>query len=124
MQVSIRIQGLNKVIRGLTKLGVSLDDLRPMFTDIAREASGHVRSETPRRSGRLAASVRPSASARRAVVRAGGAAAKYAGPINYGWPSRGIAPAGFMQKGSDAIEPKVIPALEDGISTIIREAGL
>lgn len=120
----IRITGLNKVVRGLREFGVTLDELRPAFSDLADDAKGLIQTQTPKRTGRLAGSLRSSKSATRAVVRAGGAARPYAGPINYGWPSRGIAPSLFMQKGSEQIEPKVVPRLEKELNEIARRAGI
>ena len=78
----------------------------------------------PKRTGRLAASVRGSRAKNKAVVMAGRASVVYAGPINYGWPARKIAASGFMQKADEVMAPKALQALEDAIESKIKSKGL
>ena len=58
------------------------------------------------------------------MVTAGRASVPYAGPINYGWPARNIAPSGFMQKADQVMQPRAIQMLETEVNEQIRKRGL
>jgi hypothetical protein len=100
------VEGLDNLVRTLGRAGHDLDDLkdanRRAGEIVAREGS----ARAPRRSGKLAASVRPARQARRARVSAGGARVPYAGPIHWGWQARHIAPDPFIAWGAQATEPQ------------------
>lgn len=123
-RVGFRVQGLNQVVRAVQQMGLEVDDLKDAFAKIADEAAQTASSFAPRKSGRLAADIRGNRAKSKAVVTAGRASVPYAGPINYGWPKRGIEAAGFMQKADQAMQPRALSALEDEINRKIRERGL
>lgn len=120
----VRITGLREVVRGLEKMGVEVDDLKDAFAPIAAEgaeiAAGFVQS----RSGKLAGSLRGNRAKNRAVITAGGARARYAGPQNYGWRRRNIEPQGFMQKADQVLQTRSRVLLEDALNSAIRRSGL
>lgn len=116
-----RVEGLNSVVRAVQQLGLELEDLKDVFAEIAERGAQAVESHVPRRSGRLAADVRGNRAKSKAVVTVGRSSVPYAAPINYGWPARGIEPAGFLQKGDEEMQPIAVQLLEDGINSKIRE---
>lgn len=120
----VRVEGLGRLTRDLEALGLEVEDLKDAFSSIAREGADVASRFAPRRSGRLAASIRGNRAKSKAVVTAGRARVPYAGAINYGWPKRGIAPSLFMQKTDEVMRPKALAALEDAINLKIRERGL
>ncbi|MFT4189844.1 MAG: hypothetical protein QM621_14865 [Aeromicrobium sp.] len=120
----VQVEGLASLVRRLQALGLAVDDLKDAFSTIAGEAAEAVSRHAPRKSGRLAADVRGNRAKAKAVVRAGRAAVPYAGPVNYGWPARHIAPAMFMQRGEAEYMPRAVGRLEDEIDTQIRKRGL
>ena len=120
----VQVTGLNAVVRELQALGVTVDDLKGAFSTIADEGASLAAGFAPKRSGRLAASIRGNRAKNKAVVVAGGRAAQYAGPINYGWPRRNIAASGFMQRADAALQPRVLGRLETEIDNAIRRSGL
>jgi len=122
--VPVRVEGLNKVVRDLLKLGLEVEDLKDAFSGIAAEGAELASSFAPKRSGRLAASVRGNKAKNKAVVMAGRASVPYAGPINYGWPKRGIAASSFMQRADEVLQPKALQAITDALDEKIREKGL
>lgn len=124
MPNGVRVEGLNKVVRDLQKLGVEIDDLKGTFADIAEEGARLAGRFAPHRSGALKRTVRGNRAKNKAVVIAGRAKVKYAGAINYGWPSRGITPSLFMQRADQALQPRAVQMLETGLSQAIRKAGL
>jgi hypothetical protein len=120
----VRIDGLNRVVRDLPGLGLDISDLKDAFSDIAAEGARLASSFAPKRTGTLAASVRGNRAKNKAVVAAGKARVPWAGPINYGWRARGIAPSRFMQKADEAMQPRALAELENAIEKKIREKGL
>lgn len=101
-----KVEGLDNLIRTLHRAGADIEDLkdanRAAGEIVAREGS----ARAPRRTGKLAASVRPARQVRRARVSAGGARVPYAGPIHWGWQARNIAPNPFISWGAQATEPQ------------------
>ena len=120
----VRVEGLNKVVRDLQKLGLEVEDLKEAFSGIAAEGAELASSFAPKRSGRLAASVRGNKAKNKAVVMAGRASVPHAGPINYGWPKRGIAASSFMQRADEVLLPRALEAITDALDEKIREKGL
>lgn len=120
----MRVDGLRETVRDLEKAGLGVDDLKAVFGAIAKEARSLAVGFAPRRSGKLAGSIRSSAAKNYATVSAGGARAPYAGPINYGWPKRHITGAGFMQKADAAIRPHVLRDLVTAVDRLLRETNL
>lgn len=135
----VRVEGLNALTRNLQALGLDIDDLKDAFSQIAAEGARLAASFAPRLSGRLAASVRGNKAKNKAVVSAGKARVKWAGSVNYGWPSPskyqgkprvrggwpvGIVGSSFMQRADEAMRPRAIAELEQSIEKKIRERGL
>ena len=116
-----RVQGLTSVVRALQQMGLDVDDLKDAFSKIAAEGAREAASFAPRRTGRLAGDVRGNRAKSKAVVTAGRASVPYAGPINYGWRARGIAPSLFMQKADQRMQPRALQLLEDEINRKIKE---
>ncbi|GAA4698265.1 hypothetical protein [Nocardioides nanhaiensis] len=119
-----KVEGLNQVVRALQEIGFETDDLKDAFSRIAQEGAQIAAQEAPKRSGRLSGDVRGNRAKSKAVVAAGRSSVPYAGPINYGWRARGIAPNPFMQRTDNRMAPKAIDMLEDEINKQIRARGL
>lgn len=120
----VRVEGLNRLVRDLQALGLDVDDLKDVFSDIAAEGARLASSFAPRRTGALAASIRGNRSKNKAVVAAGRAKVPYAGAINYGWPRRGIEASLFMQRADEVMRVRAVEMLDDGIKRKINERGL
>lgn len=123
-RAGFRVEGLTQVVRALQQMGVDVDDLKGAFSKIADDAAQAAASFAPRKSGRLAGDIRGNRAKSKAVVTAGRSSVPYAGPINYGWPKRGIEPAGFMQRADQVMQPRALDALEDEINRAITRRGL
>lgn len=122
--MAVKITGLNQVVRDLAALGVELDDMKDVMAAIATEGSKVMARFVPKKSGALRSTVRGNRAKARAVVTAGRAKVPYAGPINYGWPARGIQPANFTGRTDAVMEPKALQMLDNGIQQLIRKKGL
>lgn len=120
----VRVSGLRRLIAELEGLGLDVQDLKGAMAAVAAEGARYAAGFAPRRSGALAQSVRGNRGKNRAVVAAGRAAVRYAGPINYGWPKRNIAASGFMQKADMKMRPRALRLLEAEIRKSIVKRGL
>lgn len=124
LQGGVRVTGLAEVVRELRSVGADLDDLKDVFAGIAEKGARLASTFAPKRSGRLAASVRGNRAKNKAVVTAGRGSVPYAGPINYGWPRRNIRASGFMQQADEQLRDEAVRDLTRGIEDVIRKAGL
>lgn len=84
---------------------------------VANMVASDARGLAPKLTGRLAASLKGSATQRRATVRS---TLPYAGPIHWGWPKRNIKPQPFIQqtveRGGDRYADEVFDALDRALS--------
>lgn len=116
----IVVTGEDQVARALAGLGSDVENPRAM-QDIASQAVSALSAASPRRSGRLAASWRPTVTQGRAAAES---VVAYAGPVTYGWPKRNIEAARINERADQAIEPSAVQALENDINDSIRRRGL
>lgn len=121
---SVKVEGLNQTLTALQRFGVEVQDLKDVMADIAAEGARLASSFAPRRSGRLATTIRGNKAKAKAIVIAGRAKVPYAGAINYGWPKRGITPALFMQKADAQLAPRAVEMLDKGLDEVARKVGL
>lgn len=86
----MRVDGARELRRTLRQLGgpeiIAL--VKEEHKAIGRTVEEAAEAIAPRRTGRLATSMRSSGTNTMAVVRAGGARVPWAGPVHWGWPSR------------------------------------
>lgn len=115
-------RGMATLARTLKKAGADMQDLKASYRRAADAVQPAVVGHTPKRSGKLAGSIRAGATQRAGVVRAGGGRVKYAGPINYGWPGHNIEPAHFLQSGLEdkqaEVEDIFAQAIEKALSQV------
>jgi phage gpG-like protein len=122
--MTLKVDGLRQLTRDLEAAGVQVADLRAAFGGIAKEAATLAAGFAPRRSGRLAASIRASSAKNYATVSAGNSRVPYAGAINYGWRRRNITGASFMQRADVAIRPHVLSDLVTAVDKLLRDKDL
>jgi uncharacterized protein YcsI (UPF0317 family) len=113
-EIGIRIEGLDALVRSMRKAGVDISELKEAHIRAAAIVADRAAELAPRRSGRLAGSVRPAKQAKRARIQAGSAKVPYANPIHWGWPSRNIASQPFLSDAAQQTEAEWTAAyLED-----------
>lgn len=122
--IGVRVEGLTKVVRGLQQMGVEVEDLKDAWGRIAEEVKPDYQRVTPYRTGRLRGDYRTSKAKGKANLYVGRASVPYAGPINYGWAKRNIAPANFVQRGDVTAAPKASRSLEEEISRLVARLNL
>lgn len=123
MADSLEVKGLRETIRTLEKFGAEVADLKAAFKRIGTLVSNEAKSLVPKRTGKLASTIKPSNTKNKSVIRAG-AGIKYAGPINYGWRRRGITPSYFMERAVTAKQGEVKEQLDAELHGLIRGLGL
>ena len=119
---TVRILGLDRLVRTLRKAGADLDDMKTANRKAGEIVADAARARAPRRSGKLAGSIRPARQAKRARVSGGGARLPYAGPIHWGWPSRGIAAQPFISEAATDTEPQWLPAIRTNLRVTFQHA--
>lgn len=124
MPTGTRVTGLRQVLRDLSQLGLDVDDFKETFGKISARGASIAAGLVNSRTGRLAGTVRGNRAKNKSVVSAGRSAVRYAGPQNYGWPRRNIAPQRFMQKADEQLQPEIVPMLEAELNDKIRKHGL
>ena len=118
---TVRFVGLKSTIRQLKALDVAIVPvIKRMHLEAAEKVAVTARARAPRRSGRLAGSIRPSGTQTGAAVRAGGARVPYAGPIHFGWRARNIEPNPFLYDALDARRDTTIAAYERQLRALVE----
>jgi hypothetical protein len=119
--LTLKVEGVAALEGRLRKTGLRLSDLD--FTNIANEGLRLAAQYAPKRSGTLAGSLKGRAFKSKAVIRAGSKKVPYAAPINYGWRSRNIEPALFLQKADEQLKRSAPKDLQRQVATLIRRQG-
>ncbi|MBA8812428.1 HK97 gp10 family phage protein [Frigoribacterium faeni] len=120
--MTVKVEGLNKTIRALRQSGADMQDMKDLMHEIGTLIVNA--AQPPVKSGALAGSIRAGRGATKAVVRAGGVKAKYAGVQNYGWPARNIPGTRFLNEAAEAQKGNAISTLDQGIGEILRRNDL
>lgn len=118
-QPQVKVTGLPAVRRTLRQLDLGTDDLKAANAAAASIVAAAAAARAPRRSGRLAASIRGNRAVGRATVKAGGAALPYAGPVHYGWPAHGIEPNPFVIDAAQATQPVWLAAYQADLDRLL-----
>lgn len=118
----VRIEGLNKVIRSMSKAGADAQDMKDLMHEIGMLVVSA--AHPPALSGTLAGTIRAGRGKTKAVVRMGGARAPYAGVIEYGWAARNISKAGTLEAALTSQQGAAVAKLDDGIGAILRKNDL
>lgn len=120
-EIGYRLEGGRELRSALKAAGADLGELREAHRRASDIVAAYASTIAPRRTGTLAASVRPGATQRAGVVRAGRATVPYAPPIHWGWPARGIRGDPFVSVAAQATEPRWLPVYLAEIDRITRE---
>jgi len=115
----LEVKGGRELRRALKSVEGGLEDLKTLHGAAATVVVQAAGSTVPRRTGRLAGSIRGSGTKTMAVVRAGGARIPYGGPIHWGWPARNIAPQPFLTEAAQNTEDSWEAIYADGVQRLI-----
>ena len=120
--VRIRVEGLGKTLRAMSKAGADAEDMKDLMHGIG---SMVIQAATPPTvTGTLAGTLRAGRGKTKAVIRAGGARAPYAGVTHYGWPARNITPQPFLTDALQRQQAGVLRELDAGIGRLLEKNNL
>jgi HK97 gp10 family phage protein len=80
----VKVVGLNKVVRNLSKLGTDSEDLKDAFQKVGQHGVRQAKLAAPAESGTMKASIRASRRKNSSYIRMGNARAFYARFVEYG----------------------------------------
>lgn len=120
--VSMRVVGLSRTVRQLERAGAGAGELRDLMQAIGQLVVDA--ADAPTDTGTLATTVRAGRGKTKAVVRAGGARAPYAGVVHYGWPERGITAQPFLTDALQNRRAAILAALDEGIGALLARHDL
>jgi HK97 gp10 family phage protein len=119
----VRVKGLREVVRSLERLGVEAKDLKGAFKRIGALIQHDAQTLAPEKTGRLAASIRPSNTKNKSVIRAGGAKVPYAGVQHYGG-YHNIEAKPFLTDAVSRNQSKAVDLMDEELNRLIRSLGL
>ena len=120
----VKVTGDEQVRAQFKALGFKARDLERAFAQIGSEVVSDARALAPKVTGRLAADIRANRAKTRASISVGRASVPYAGPVNYGWPRRNIAPSMFMNRAADDKADSAAVQLAREMQRLIDSVGL
>ncbi len=120
--VRLRVEGFGKTLRSMSKAGADASDMKDLMHTLGQVVISA--AQPPRKDGTLAGTLRAGRGKTKAVVRAGGARAPYAGVIHYGWPAHNIEANPFLIDALRATRPQILAGLDKGLGELLRKNNL
>lgn len=118
-QVSVR--GVRELARSLRQFEGGVADLRDANEKVGKIVAEDAKRRVPRRSGKLAGTIRATRAPHRVKIGAGGARAVYGPVIHWGWPARHIRRSAFLTEAAAATRPQWIDAYTADIDRLTRK---
>lgn len=116
-----QVEGGRQLRKSLRDAGDNLTDLKIVHGQAAAVAARRVEARAPRRSGRLAATIRGAGTKTAGIVRAGNnSKVPYAPVIQWGWGRRHIKANPFATLGAQESESTWLPLYERYVETTIN----
>lgn len=130
-EAGITVEGAAQLRRTLRRAGSDLKDLKDANAKAAKIAAQASAALAPKRSGRLAATIRSSGTKTQGILRAGAARAPYANAVHWGrkwWPNKTspratrstMRPQPFLSDGARNSEGQWIRVYEQDLEEIIH----
>ena len=120
MSGELVVTGQAEVAAGFAELERSLDDLSEVNRRVLGPLIPEVRARTPIRTGALAMSWSLATDKESGSIESG---LRYAGPIEFGVPSRGIEAQRMVRDTIESNERAIVQGYEDAIADRARAAG-
>jgi len=125
MDVKLNVEGRRELARQLRQVDRELvKGLKSANEAAAAVVAQRAMGEVPRRSGALAATIKPSATQSVGRVAVGSAKVPYAGVIHWGWPRHHIRANQFVTRAATQVMDKVRRAYVVGVDALIKKADL
>lgn len=118
-KAGIQVEGAAQLRRTLKAAAGDVNDLKATHAKVGTFVTTAAKPETPRRTGALASSGRPGATATSALIRYGGARVRYARPIHWGWPRRNIAANPWAYETAIKTRPAWLELYQAGVNKVL-----
>jgi hypothetical protein len=115
----VRVDGARQLRATMKAAGEDLSDLKDVNARTAAKVAAVAVPRVPRRTGTLAATVRPAGTKTAAIVRAGKASVPYGPIIEFGWPDHNIAAQPYIVSTAHDTEPEWTTFYEQEIAKIL-----
>jgi hypothetical protein len=116
------VRGGRTLRKSLRTAGDDLSDLKDVHKQAAGIAANRAASRAPRRSGRLAATIRAAGTKTAGIVRVGNnTKVPYAPVIHWGWGRHHIAANPFASRGAQESQPTWLPLYERYVDTTLNK---
>lgn len=112
----LELSGVRETVAGLKAFGAEAADLRAAHQRVAELVTPLAAARSRHRTGALADSWTPAAVAGAARIRSGLA---YAGPMEYGWPARGIPARLAVIRSAEAAGDAIVDTYSTELGRII-----
>jgi len=120
MASGVQVIGADRLAATMGAAGRALADMTEVNRRTAVRMADTSRARAPRRTGRLAASTRPIADRRQAMVTAGGPGVPYAGVIHFGWPAHHIRAQPWLYRTLQTSQPAAAAAVDARVGQIMN----
>jgi hypothetical protein len=115
----VEVEGGRELRRALKGVEDGLADLKATHAKISAMVTPVAQRDAPRLTGALSASIRGTGTAAAAIVRVGGRAVVYGGPIHWGWPGHNIAAQPFLVEAGTETQPVWVGIYESDVQRLI-----
>jgi len=130
--MGIEVQGARELRRTLKAAGVDLGDLKASHKQAATIAAHASAALAPKKSGRLAATIRASGTTTAGIIRTGTKAVPYAPAVHWGrhyWPNRSharrtrseVRAQPFLSDGATSSEGRWLPIYEHTVEKALAQ---
>lgn len=117
----MKVEGARELRKTLKAAGDDLHELRDTHKRVAQQVVPVARTYAPKRTGRLAGSIRPAGTKTAAIVRAGSKAVPYAGVQEWGWGRRNIRAQPYLTRAAKQTEPAWTRTYEVSVQAILAK---
>lgn len=115
---SVQIVGARRLRATMKRAGVDLGQMSAAHQQVGSIVIAASSPLAPRKSGRLATSLKATRTRASAVVKSN---VIYAGVQEYGWPARNIAASAFVRGGAKNSEPVWLSTYLDAINKALKQ---
>lgn len=117
---SVEVTGIKALMRDAEAVGVAVEDLKELTHRLALPIAARAKTLAPKKTGRLAAGIKPSKSKRKVMVRVGSKSRlPYAGVNHYGLDSR--SGPRWLSKAEEQLRPQTFQGFGEGIKDLLEK---
>jgi len=124
MVAAINTTGIKELEKSLTSLGFDFAELSKANLEIGKIVANRAATLAPKRTGKLANSIKPKPDKTKVRISAGGAGVPYAGVIEYGWAKRNIKKQSYIMKAAGQLKNEIIEKYKNNIDDLIKKYNL